>query len=287
MLRAAKRRMEEILRDHPEIREGSASLEIRTLSPQEALGDPEGRDEFPLIRGKEKLVEATYEGQVGQAFTACPSSWSGTVGEWLRLDPEDLAECPLVLSGLNALARHLGLVTEATRHCRDEGPAQCARTMEGRIRERLGEEGCLLQVGLQPAILKAAVRALGPATTAPIGTPEPRPLATGGWMRRIGSMVWIACGSGQRPPVGGPAGPHSSVTPIRGSCGTPPRGTAPGCAPAASCPRHCPRSAAPSKARTSPSWPCCTAPPWAVGWKWPCRPTTAWHCLPPRWACLK
>ena len=163
MLRAAKRRLEEILRNHPEIREGSASLEIRTLSPQEALGDPEGRDEFPLIRGKEKLVEATYEGQVGQAFTACPSSWSGTVGEWLRLDPEDLAECPLVLSGLNALARHLGLVTEATRHCRDEGPAQCARTMEGRIRERLGEEGCLLQVGLQPAILKAAVRALGPA----------------------------------------------------------------------------------------------------------------------------
>ena len=24
---------------------------------------------------------------------------------------------------------------------------------------------------------------------------------------------------------------------------------------------------------------------WAVGWRWPCRPTTAWLCLPPPWAC--
>ena len=26
---------------------------------------------------------------------------------------------------------------------------------------------------------------------------------------------------------------------------------------------------------------------WAAGWKWPCRPTTAWRCLPPPWACPK
>ena len=53
------------------------------------------------------------------------------------------------------------------------------------------------------------------------------------------------------------------------------------------CPRHCPRFAAPSKARTNPWWPCCTVLPWVAGWKWRSRPTTAWRCPPPRWACPK
>ena len=162
MLREARRRLEEILSRQPEVRDRDALLEIRVLTPQEALGDPENREDFPLIRGKERLMEATFEGFVGQAFTPWTASWSGPLSRWLELDPEEPGERPLVLAGLNALARRVGVVEEGTRHCRDEGPARCAREMEGRLRERLGEGGCLLQVGLQPAILKAAVRALGP-----------------------------------------------------------------------------------------------------------------------------
>lgn len=163
MLRDVRQRLLESLRFHLEAAQSPAVLDIRVLSPKEALGDPEGREQFPLARGKEHLLEATFEGSIGQAFTPQPSAWSGTVADWLRLDPEDPKEQPLVLAGLNALARHLQLVEGSTRHCRNEGPARCAQVFEQRLRERLGETGCLLQVGLQPAILSAAVRALGAA----------------------------------------------------------------------------------------------------------------------------
>ncbi len=161
MLKEVRHRLEQHLRSHLEVAQSPAILEIRVLSPKEALGDPEGRENFPLARGKEHLMEATFEGAIGQAFTPQPSAWSGTVGEWLRLDPEEPKEQPLVLAGINALARHMQLVEGATRHCRDEGPARCAHVFEQRLRERLGETGYLLQVGLQPAILSAAVHALG------------------------------------------------------------------------------------------------------------------------------
>ena len=126
MLRDVRQRLQESLRFHLEAAQSPAVLDIRVLSPKEALGDPEGREQFPLARGKEHLLEATFEGSIGQAFTPQPSAWSGTVVDWLRLDPEDPKDQPLVLAGLNALARHLQLVEGSTRHCRNEGPARCA-----------------------------------------------------------------------------------------------------------------------------------------------------------------
>ncbi|MBP1625658.1 MAG: hypothetical protein H6Q00_133 [Holophagaceae bacterium] len=157
MLKEVRKRLQEALGFIPE----STPMGIRVLTPFEALGNPENINEFPLARGKEHLVEATFEGSVGQAFTPAPSNWSGSLDAWFQLDPEDPQQQPLVLAGVNALARHLKLVDGATRHCRNEGPAKCAKVYEERLRARLGKEGCLLQIGLQPAILGAAVRALG------------------------------------------------------------------------------------------------------------------------------
>jgi hypothetical protein len=41
----------------------------RPLSVSEAIGDT-GREDFPIIRGKEVLMQAVYRGAIGQAFTA-------------------------------------------------------------------------------------------------------------------------------------------------------------------------------------------------------------------------
>ena len=136
-------------------------MEIRVLSREEALGRPEGEEDFPLSRGKEHLIEATFEGAAGQVFTPQPSTWSGTLMEWLQLDPETPESRPLVLAGINALTRRLAVVSGGTRHCRDGGPTRCARAIGELLMERLGAHGVLLLIGLQPAILEAAVAALG------------------------------------------------------------------------------------------------------------------------------
>jgi len=39
------------------------------LSPRDAIGDP-GRDDFPILRGREVLMQAVYKGAAGQAFTS-------------------------------------------------------------------------------------------------------------------------------------------------------------------------------------------------------------------------
>jgi len=38
------------------------------LTPEEAIGNPEERD-YPLVRGRERLMEATFKGAKGQAYT--------------------------------------------------------------------------------------------------------------------------------------------------------------------------------------------------------------------------
>jgi len=43
-------------------------LVAAALSPEEAIGNPEDRD-YPLIVGKERLMQAEFRGALGQAFT--------------------------------------------------------------------------------------------------------------------------------------------------------------------------------------------------------------------------
>lgn len=140
---------------------GQPELTIRPLSPGEALGTFAGQETFALARGREVLLEARVADSVGQAFTAWPSPWSGSLEAWLELDPEHPVHRPWVLAGLNALVRHCKLGEGPTRHCRNDGPARCGQTMEDRLRQMLAAGGKLLLVGFQPAILSAATRALG------------------------------------------------------------------------------------------------------------------------------
>ena len=46
------------------------------LSSREAIGELD-RDDFPLLRGKEVLMQAAYRGAAGQAFTSASGSLNG------------------------------------------------------------------------------------------------------------------------------------------------------------------------------------------------------------------
>jgi len=49
------------------------------LRPQEAVGNP-GRDDLPILRKKEVLVQAVFRGVAGQAFSADRGNFQGSLG---------------------------------------------------------------------------------------------------------------------------------------------------------------------------------------------------------------
>lgn len=130
----------------------------RPLSAAEAIGDT-GRDDFPVLRGKEALMQALYKGAAGQAFCAYKGGFQGLFGEVLELPLAGGRERAVLIATMNAVLRYLGKV-ENTVHCKDGGPRICAAAMTDWIKEQAVEKVGL--VGLQPAILEALVGALGP-----------------------------------------------------------------------------------------------------------------------------
>jgi uncharacterized protein (DUF4213/DUF364 family) len=128
------------------------------LSVSEAIGDT-GRDDFPLIRGKEVLMQAAYRGAFGQAFTAAKGGFRGSLGEVLELPLQGPFERAVLIAAMNAALRYLGKI-EGTVHCRDDGPKRCKASMAEWIADQGAEKVGL--VGLQPALLEALVQTLGP-----------------------------------------------------------------------------------------------------------------------------
>lgn len=130
----------------------------RPLSTFEAIGNPE-MDDFPLLRGKEVLIQAVYRGSLGQAFTSAAGSFSGTLEEVLELSLRETFERAVLVSTINAVLRNVGLA-EGTVHCRDRGPGDCAAGL-GRWVQELDADRVGL-VGMQPALLSSLVDVLGP-----------------------------------------------------------------------------------------------------------------------------
>ena len=58
-------------------------VSARSLTPQEVIGKPE-RNDFPLLKGKEVMLQAGFKGSLGQAFTDMPGNYSGSLQEILN-----------------------------------------------------------------------------------------------------------------------------------------------------------------------------------------------------------
>jgi hypothetical protein len=126
-------------------------VRVKTLSAEEAIGNPEHQD-YPLIKGRERMMEAEFLGSRGQAFTDMYGNFSGTLAEVCSMGLENNFRRAVFLSTLNAVSRHLGLITR-TVHCRDDQPPLCARELAKFIGERYGSPRIAL-VGLQPRMVQ-------------------------------------------------------------------------------------------------------------------------------------
>jgi uncharacterized protein (DUF4213/DUF364 family) len=147
-----------VLVDKHDLRSEEVRVIIGALSAQQAIGNP-SRQDFALLAGKEIMIEASFRGSFGQAFTSQPQNFVGVLGDVLNLNLESINNRAVFVSTLNAVMSYLGLAT-GVRHCRDDEPEKCASEMARELLNRFGKVRIGL-IGLQPAILEKLIQSFG------------------------------------------------------------------------------------------------------------------------------
>lgn len=129
-----------------------AILTSKGLSPEEAIGITERKD-YPILTGKEVMLQAEYKGSYGQAFTDAPSEFNGSLDDVLKMDIfNDAHARGLYFAMMNAVLTHLGL-TDHTVHCKSAEPAQCAPKYIEWLKQHYIAKKITL-VGYQPSLFQ-------------------------------------------------------------------------------------------------------------------------------------
>ncbi|HPU30557.1 MAG TPA: DUF364 domain-containing protein [Syntrophorhabdaceae bacterium] len=126
-------------------------ISSRPLTPEEAIGRPD-RTDFPLLKGKEFMIEATFRDAKGQAFTDMPGNFQGTLQDLLSLELKNNFERALFIAGFNAVMRYFGRVAD-TIHCKDNEPKACAEKFHTFIMEHF-KRPKIAFIGYQPAMIE-------------------------------------------------------------------------------------------------------------------------------------
>lgn len=131
----------------------------KPLTAEEAIGAP-GRRDFPIILGKERVLEASELGSKGHAFTNSAREFTGTLKDVLNLELTTNQNRAVYVATLNAVLAHLETET-GTVHCKDEDPEKCAREIARHLHETYGDVTVGL-IGLNPAIAERVIETFGP-----------------------------------------------------------------------------------------------------------------------------
>ena len=141
---------------------GAEEVVVTTpLTPTEAIGNPEDRD-YPIITGRETMLQAVVRDAAGQAFTDMAGEYSASVQEIANMPLTNNFRRAVFVATLNAVVRYAGLV-DVSRHCKDEAPRRCAEEVGTWIAERFGFEDesltpnndlRILIVGFQPRLIE-------------------------------------------------------------------------------------------------------------------------------------
>jgi hypothetical protein len=127
-------------------------VKARALSTEEAIGNPES-DDFPLQKGKERLMQATFGNGIGQAFTDQFGDFEGALKDVFDMSLSNNFRRAIFIATLNAVLHHMGGI-RGTIHCRDLEPVECAGLLVPYLQERYGKVK-ISQVGFQPRMVEA------------------------------------------------------------------------------------------------------------------------------------
>jgi uncharacterized protein (DUF4213/DUF364 family) len=138
--------------------EAQVSVLVKTLTPEEAIGVP-GRRDFPIILGKERVVEAEVLGAKAHAFTDSPGEFVGYLKEVLALPLASNRERSIYVATLNAILKYLNVI-DNTIHCKDEDPERCGKEIASLILEKWGKVKVGF-IGLNPAVAENLIETFG------------------------------------------------------------------------------------------------------------------------------
>lgn len=135
-----------------DILDEKVEIRAKSLTPEEAIGNTERKD-YPILTGTDVMIEATYNGVSGQAFTSAPADFNGTLADIMEMDYEnDDHAAGLLIASINAVMGSLGLCDRMI-HCKNEGPKLCGREI-GKFVTETYDKPKVLVVGYQPSIIE-------------------------------------------------------------------------------------------------------------------------------------
>lgn len=138
----------ELIKTH-ELGRETVEIKCAVLTAVEAIGNPE-RNDFPIQKGKEKMMQASFGCSCGQAFTDMPNPYSGTLEDVAAIALDSNYNRAVFVAALNAVTRELKMA-DHTVHCKDEGPKKCSLELAEMIEREYGRPNIAL-FGLQPAM---------------------------------------------------------------------------------------------------------------------------------------
>ena len=128
------------------------AVRARVLTGEEAIGNPES-DDFPLQKGKERLMQAEFLNAIGQAFTDRYGDFEGILEHILHMSLGNNFRRAVFVATLNAVLRYVKQV-DGTVHCRDQGPKQCVVELVYYLKARYGSVR-IAQIGFQPRMVES------------------------------------------------------------------------------------------------------------------------------------
>ena len=130
------------------------SVFARPLTPEEAIGSP-AHDDYPLLKGKERIMQAVFQNVKGHAYSDHTGNFSGSLSQVFNLPMDSNFHRALLIATANAALRKMRLIKKSC-HCKDDDPVTCATYLKDTLStfspKRIG------MIGHQPRLLEEVFR---------------------------------------------------------------------------------------------------------------------------------
>jgi len=154
LLKAKGIGLKEVIESRPRKDQGSQEsgvlLELKVVPPK-WFNLP--NEEYPIVRGKEVIMECRFRDSKAHVFTPMPYEGKVSIKEVLNFSLRTIPERSVFYCALNAVMRHFGLV-KGTIHCRNNTPEICGKDLLQEILSFYGDVPTLL-IGYQPGFVEA------------------------------------------------------------------------------------------------------------------------------------
>lgn len=127
-------------------------VKTKPLTVEEVIGNPEDKD-YPLVTGRERMIQAEFRDTFGQAYTDMYGNYTGKLVDIAEMELKNNFRRAIFISSLNAVMRYLGLI-DKTIHCKDDEPRICSTKLAEYIADKYNHPK-IAMVGLQPRMVES------------------------------------------------------------------------------------------------------------------------------------